>query len=183
MRCSFPACYSPNFLSKSYCYFKYVITTLFVGYTLADLSEEALLLAAPSSLTSVSKQSVITCNTFSFWDHSNQWSAELPPGEKTVAVCIGSQSWLAVATSRSLLRIFSVSGIQLSVVMLSGHLVSIAAGSDELLHVFQPSQTLQRDRFYSSSIYKVTGFEANLTITEQFPLCEGFIVFKIEGEK
>ena len=86
------------------------------GYTLADLSEEALVLAAPASTAASSdgtqSVSVVTCNTFSFWDHSNQWSSQLPAGERALALCISSQSWLAVATSQSLLRLFSVSGIQ-----------------------------------------------------------------------
>lgn len=59
----------------------------------------------------------------------------LPDGEEAMAVTV-SDSWAAVATSRRLLRLFAVTGLQRGMLSLPGPIVSMAAHGSKLLLVF-----------------------------------------------
>ena len=49
--------------------------------------------------------------TISSWDSTKQWTASLPEGEVAEAIAVGGD-WVAVATSKRMLRIFSAGGLQ-----------------------------------------------------------------------
>ncbi|XP_008404223.1 WD repeat and HMG-box DNA-binding protein 1 isoform X1 [Poecilia reticulata] len=103
-----------------------------LGHTMADLSQEAVLLACPSTDDLASK---LQCLHFSCWDTNKEWMVDLPQGEDVKALCLG-QGWAAVATSALLLRLFSVGGVQREICSLPGPVVCMAGHGEQLLVVY-----------------------------------------------
>ncbi|MED6248168.1 WD repeat and HMG-box DNA binding-domain containing protein 1 [Ataeniobius toweri] len=103
-----------------------------LGHTMADLSQEAVLLACPSTEELASK---LQCLHFSSWDTNKEWMVDLPKGEDVKALCLG-QGWAAVATSSLLLRLFSIGGVQREIFSVSGPVVCMAGHGEQLLVVY-----------------------------------------------
>ncbi|XP_076151713.1 WD repeat and HMG-box DNA-binding protein 1 [Alosa pseudoharengus] len=100
-----------------------------LGHTMADMSQEAVLLACESTDELASK---LQCLHFSSWDTSKEWMVDLPKGEDARALCLG-QGWVAVATSALLVRLFSVGGVQREVFSLPGPVVCMSGHGQQLL--------------------------------------------------
>lgn len=60
---------------------------------------------------------------------------DLPPGEDVRALCLGRR-WAAVATSKLMLRLFSIGGVQREVFSLPGNVVAMATHGEQLLIVY-----------------------------------------------
>uniref|UniRef100_A0A8C9Z0N8 WD repeat and HMG-box DNA-binding protein 1 n=1 Tax=Sander lucioperca TaxID=283035 RepID=A0A8C9Z0N8_SANLU len=103
-----------------------------LGHTMADLSQEAVLLACPSTDELASK---LQCLHFSSWDTNKEWMVDLPEGEDVRALCLG-QGWAAVATSALMLRLFSIGGIQREIFSLPGNVVCMVGHGEQLLIVY-----------------------------------------------
>lgn len=103
-----------------------------LGHTMADISQEAVLLACPSTDQLTSK---LQCLHFSSWDTNKEWMVDLPLGEDARGLCLG-QGWVAVATSALFLRLFSVGGVQKEVFSLSGPVVCLSGHGEQLLIVY-----------------------------------------------
>ncbi|XP_013874087.1 WD repeat and HMG-box DNA-binding protein 1 [Austrofundulus limnaeus] len=103
-----------------------------LGHTVADLSQEAVLLACPSTQELASK---LQCLHFSSWDTNKEWMVDLPKGEDVKALCLG-QGWAAVATSTMVLRLFSIGGVQRELFSLPGPVVCVAGHGEQLLIVY-----------------------------------------------
>ena len=102
------------------------------GHTMAALSTQALLLACPAQEESGSK---LVCVNFAGSDGHKGWSTTLPTGEEALALAIGD-SWLAVPTSRRILRFYFISGLQRGMISLPGPIVCLAGHTDKLLMTF-----------------------------------------------
>uniref|UniRef100_A0A671QMX9 WD repeat and HMG-box DNA-binding protein 1 n=1 Tax=Sinocyclocheilus anshuiensis TaxID=1608454 RepID=A0A671QMX9_9TELE len=102
-----------------------------LGHTMADLSQEAVLLACEGTDELASK---IQCLHFSCWDTHKDWIVDLPKGEDVRALCLG-QGWAAVATSALIVRLFSVGGVQKEIFSLPGAVVCMAGHGEQLLIV------------------------------------------------
>uniref|UniRef100_A0A8C1XTL9 WD repeat and HMG-box DNA-binding protein 1 n=1 Tax=Cyprinus carpio TaxID=7962 RepID=A0A8C1XTL9_CYPCA len=104
-----------------------------LGHTMADLSQEAVLLACEGTEELASK---IQCLHFSCWDTHKDWIVDLPKGEDVRALCLG-QGWAAVATSALMVRLFSVGGVQKEIFSLPGAVVCMAGHGEQLLIVYR----------------------------------------------
>uniref|UniRef100_A0A673FJR3 WD repeat and HMG-box DNA-binding protein 1 n=1 Tax=Sinocyclocheilus rhinocerous TaxID=307959 RepID=A0A673FJR3_9TELE len=102
-----------------------------LGHTMADLSQEAVLLVCEGTDELASK---IQCLHFSCWDTHKDWIVDLPKGEDVRALCLG-QGWAAVATSALMVRLFSVGGVQKEIFSLPGAVVCMAGHGEQLLIV------------------------------------------------
>uniref|UniRef100_A0A8C9T5G3 WD repeat and HMG-box DNA-binding protein 1 n=1 Tax=Scleropages formosus TaxID=113540 RepID=A0A8C9T5G3_SCLFO len=100
-----------------------------LGHTMADMSQEAVLLACEGTDELASK---IQCLHFSSWDTNKEWMVDLPKEENAKALCLG-QGWAAVATSALLVRIFSIGGLQREIFSLPGPAVCMAGHGQQLL--------------------------------------------------
>uniref|UniRef100_A0A671LXF0 WD repeat and HMG-box DNA-binding protein 1 n=1 Tax=Sinocyclocheilus anshuiensis TaxID=1608454 RepID=A0A671LXF0_9TELE len=100
-----------------------------LGHTMADLSQEAVLLACEGTDELASK---IQCLHFSCWDTHKDWIVDLPKGEDVCALCLG-QGWAAVATSALMVRLFSIGGVQKEIFSLPGAVVCMAGHGEQLL--------------------------------------------------
>ncbi len=85
----------------------------------------------PPSLTSH-----LQCVHFSSWGSHKDWSIPLPGKESIVAVTIGN-GWIAIATDKQLLRLFTIGGMQREVVSVPGHVTTLAAWGPRLSVVYQ----------------------------------------------
>ncbi|XP_026098358.1 WD repeat and HMG-box DNA-binding protein 1 [Carassius auratus] len=103
-----------------------------LGHTMADLSQEAVLLACEGTDELASK---IQCLHFSCWDTHKDWIVDLPKGEDVRALCLG-QGWAAVATSALMVRLFSIGGVQKEIFSLPGAVVCMAGHGEQLLIVY-----------------------------------------------
>uniref|UniRef100_A0A4W6EHQ4 WD repeat and HMG-box DNA-binding protein 1 n=1 Tax=Lates calcarifer TaxID=8187 RepID=A0A4W6EHQ4_LATCA len=103
-----------------------------LGHTMADISQEAVLLACPSTDELASK---LQCLHFSSWDTNKEWMVDLPKDEDARALCLG-QGWAAVATSTLILRLFSIGGVQREIFSLPGPVVCMAGHGEQLLVVY-----------------------------------------------
>ncbi|XP_077569756.1 WD repeat and HMG-box DNA-binding protein 1 [Stigmatopora nigra] len=103
-----------------------------LGHTMTDISQEAVLLACPSTYELASK---LHCLHFSSWDTNKEWMVDLPKGEDARALCLG-QGWAAIATSALMVRLFSIGGVQKEIFSLPGSVVCMAGHGEQLLIVY-----------------------------------------------
>ena len=75
------------------------------------------------------------CVHFGSWDGHKEWSMTLPEGEDAVAVTAGD-AFVGVATSRRLLRLFAVSGLQRALVSIPGPVVALAIHGTKMIVTF-----------------------------------------------
>lgn len=102
------------------------------NYTMGTLSHEAILLACESADELASK---LHCLHFSSWDSSKEWMVDMPQNEDVEAICLGL-GWAAAATTASLLRLFTIGGVQKEVFSLPGPVVSMAGHGEQLCIVY-----------------------------------------------
>lgn len=113
-----------------------------LGYTMADMSREVVVLASPGridadsqadevnevlaqSVTSVSKLTCIMLNSLDSAG-SKEWQIDMPKKENIRCVC-ASRLLIACATSRKFLRVFHLSGVQREIICLNGQPICVAA--------------------------------------------------------
>jgi chromosome transmission fidelity protein 4 len=85
------------------------------GITMAALSAEAAVLAAPSTPGADDKSatpSTIMYKKFNPWAPNSDWSFQLDPKENVTAVAVG-RKWAAASTDKDMLRIFTLGGLQI----------------------------------------------------------------------
>ncbi|CAI5502464.1 unnamed protein product [Closterium sp. Naga37s-1] len=96
--------------------------TDYYGCTMGVLGERGYALASPAR---AKQPSTILFRPFTSWAPSSDWSVRLPAGEEVTAIAVG-RKWVAAATSRNFLRIFSDTGLQRAIVSLEGPVVAMA---------------------------------------------------------
>ncbi|KAI5704078.1 hypothetical protein M8J75_001791 [Diaphorina citri] len=121
-----------------------------MGHTLAALSTKALVLACEREEDKPSKLSCIVINS---WDGSKEWSLDFPD-EDILAVAAGG-SFIASASDKRLLRIFSVGGVQREIISLPGPVVCLNAKDDLLLAVYHSGQGVPEDQNLQYIVYHV----------------------------
>jgi chromosome transmission fidelity protein 4 len=118
--------------------------------SMAAFDEQGVILASAASgadadksianLSDAGQPSVLRYHAFDSWT-SNRWQCPLPQGESAQCVALGSD-WIAVATSRDILRVFALSGLQKAVLCLPGLIVSLVGQNDTLCMVFHHGVSL-----------------------------------------
>ncbi|XP_056269240.1 WD repeat and HMG-box DNA-binding protein 1 isoform X2 [Pseudoliparis swirei] len=137
-----------------------------LGYTMADLSQEAVLLACRGTDELASK---LQCLHFSSWDTNKEWMVDLPPGEDVRALCLGRR-WAAVATSKLMLRLFSIGGVQREVFSLPGNVVAMATHGEQLLIVYHRAPGFDGDQALGVQLLQVCAGGKQLVHGEPLPL-------------
>ncbi|XP_038044137.1 WD repeat and HMG-box DNA-binding protein 1-like [Patiria miniata] len=100
--------------------------------TMADLSAEAVLLG---SETNGDVPSQLVCYHFASWDNQKEWTTSLPKGENIKCLTLG-RGWLAVATDKRLVRLFSIGGMQREILAIPGPVVCLAGHGNQLIIVY-----------------------------------------------
>ncbi|XP_075868884.1 WD repeat and HMG-box DNA-binding protein 1 [Nelusetta ayraudi] len=137
-----------------------------LGHTVADVSQEAVLLACPATDELASK---LHCLHFSSWDTNKEWMVDLPKDEDVKALCLG-QGWAAVATSALMLRLFSVGGVQKEMFSLPGPVVCMAAHGEQLLIVYHRATGFNGDQALGVQLLRLGNRKRQLINGEPLPL-------------
>ncbi|XP_042346867.1 WD repeat and HMG-box DNA-binding protein 1 isoform X2 [Plectropomus leopardus] len=137
-----------------------------LGHTMADLSQEAALLACPSTDELASK---LQCLHFSSWDTNKEWMVDLPKGEDAKALCLG-QGWAAVATSTLMLRLFSIGGVQREIFSLPGNVVCMAGHGEQLLIVYHRAPGFDGEQALGVQLLQLGQKKRQLIHGEPLPL-------------
>lgn len=117
------------------------------GYTMASLAYEGAVFASEPEVVDQDdptppRGSVVHYHAFhGFLGGANEsFTYPLPSGEAALAVAVGT-GWCAIATSKGFLRIFSSTGIQISVTCLTGPVVCLCGYGTQLAVVFAIEST------------------------------------------
>uniref|UniRef100_A0A8C4HEI4 WD repeat and HMG-box DNA-binding protein 1 n=1 Tax=Dicentrarchus labrax TaxID=13489 RepID=A0A8C4HEI4_DICLA len=137
-----------------------------LGHTMADLSQEAVLLACPSTDELASK---LQCLHFSSWDTNKEWMVDLPKGEDARALCLG-QGWVAVATSTLTLRLFSIGGLQREIFSLPGPVVCMVGHGEQLLIIYHRATGFDGEQALGVQLLQFGRRKRQLINGEPFPL-------------
>uniref|UniRef100_A0A3Q0T1J3 WD repeat and HMG-box DNA-binding protein 1 n=1 Tax=Amphilophus citrinellus TaxID=61819 RepID=A0A3Q0T1J3_AMPCI len=137
-----------------------------LGHTMADLSQEAVLLACPSTDELASK---LQCLHFSSWDTNKEWMVDLPEGEDARGLCLG-QGWAAVATSTLMIRLFSIGGVQREVFSLPGPVVCMAGHGEQLLVVYHRATGFDGEQALGVQLLQLSRKKRQLISGEPLPL-------------
>ncbi|XP_053331539.1 WD repeat and HMG-box DNA-binding protein 1 [Spea bombifrons] len=152
-----------------------------LNHTIADLSQEAVLLACESTVELSSK---LQCLHFSSWDTSKEWIVDLPKGEDVEAICLG-QGWVACATSTQVLRIFSVGGVQKEILSLLGPVVCLAGHGEQLLIVYHGGTGFDGNQCLGVQLLEVGKKKRQVLHGDPLPLsrksCLSWLGFTAEG--
>ncbi|XP_072345805.1 LOW QUALITY PROTEIN: WD repeat and HMG-box DNA-binding protein 1 [Scyliorhinus torazame] len=100
-----------------------------LNHTMADLSQEAVLLAC---VKTDELPSTLQCIHFNSRDTNKEWMVDMPNDECIEAICLG-QGWAAVSTNAQIVRIFSIGGVQKELFSLMGPVVSMTGHGEQLL--------------------------------------------------
>jgi chromosome transmission fidelity protein 4 len=111
------------------------------GYTMADMSKEAIVMASPgklledelstenynstigSTLTNYSRMACIVINSC---DNNKEWTIEMPRKEYIKCVCV-SRMLVACMTSKRFLRIYGIAGTQKEIICFNGVPIAMSA--------------------------------------------------------
>uniref|UniRef100_A0A8C2ISD7 WD repeat and HMG-box DNA-binding protein 1 n=1 Tax=Cyprinus carpio TaxID=7962 RepID=A0A8C2ISD7_CYPCA len=137
-----------------------------LGHTMADLSQEAVLLACEGTDELASK---IQCLHFSCWDTHKDWIVDLPKGEDVRALCLG-QGWAAVATSALMVRLFSIGGVQKEIFSLPGAAVCMAGHGEQLLIVYHRGTGFDGDQALGVQLLQLGSKRRQVINGEPLPL-------------
>uniref|UniRef100_A0A3Q3W2A2 WD repeat and HMG-box DNA-binding protein 1 n=1 Tax=Mola mola TaxID=94237 RepID=A0A3Q3W2A2_MOLML len=153
-----------------------------LGHTMADLSQEAVLLACPSTDELASK---LQCLHFSSWDTNKEWMVDLPQGEDAKALCLG-QGWAAVATTALMLRLFSIGGVQRELFSLPGPVVCMVGHGEQLLIVYHRATGFDGEQALGVQLLQFGQRKRQLITGEPLPLSRrsylSWLGFTAEGQ-
>ncbi|CAF1034874.1 unnamed protein product [Brachionus calyciflorus] len=136
------------------------------GYTMADVSKEAVVLASPgskieeelevnsvlsSSLSSQSKLTVILLNSL---DTTKEWNIDMLKKEYIKCVCV-SRNLVACCTSRKFLRVFGLAGTQKEIIVLPGVPICLSAYDNCIFVAYNSSNcTTGYSIYYTDSAHE-----------------------------
>ncbi|XP_074593912.1 chromosome transmission fidelity 4 isoform X2 [Brevipalpus obovatus] len=120
------------------------------SFIMADLSTEAVAFANGEENDS----SLIYTTYFNAMSVKKDWEVELPSGEYAEALALGT-GFLAVATSKRYIRIFSIGSLQLFVFSISGPVVCMAAQESSLMIIYHTGSGLPAEQSLSMMIVKI----------------------------
>uniref|UniRef100_H2YB75 Minichromosome loss protein Mcl1 middle region domain-containing protein n=1 Tax=Ciona savignyi TaxID=51511 RepID=H2YB75_CIOSA len=120
-------------------------------YTMAGLSNRAVVLAAESTPDAPSK---LKCVHFSSWDNNKEWTIEMPDGEELQALTVGDD-WIAACTDSLQVRFFTLGGVQRQILSIPGNVVAMAACMDQLFVVYHVTQGFGNNQCFGFMLLEV----------------------------
>ncbi|KAK3588743.1 hypothetical protein CHS0354_024221 [Potamilus streckersoni] len=137
-----------------------------MNYSMADLSMEAVLLASECDGDNPSK---LMCMHFGSWDSNKEWTVSMPDEEEIQAITLG-EGWVAVATDKRNVRLFTISGIQRDILSISGPVVCMAAHGNQLVVIYHSGMGLPGDQCLAVSLLYVDGKQRSVLKGEPLPI-------------
>lgn len=149
------------------------------GYTMADLSKEAVLLACPGSkyidddcesenlIEQQFNDSRLVCILLNAWDNTNkEWSISMPKKEFIKCICV-SNIFCACLTNHKFLRVYSLSGLQREVVAIPcAQVLTMSAFNNCIFVSYYKSHNSFYDNLISYSLIYINDDSLNCTLNE-----------------
>lgn len=110
-------------------------------FTMGALGEHGVVFASPTHGEAGDpdyRPSVVFYRPLDAWAQNSDWTVHIQNDENVTCIAIG-ESWVAVATSKHYLRVFSHAGRQMTVMCLEGPVVSMVGRGDSLVIVHYSS--------------------------------------------
>ena len=126
------------------------------GHTMADLSTEVLVLACEANEDEMAPSRIAVHHLLSADTNNCAWSVEMPEKEEVMVVCAG-EGWIAAATDRRQLRLFSAAGVQREVLSLPGPVLTLSGHGDRLMVAVHTGAPLLGNQTVSFAIFNVLG--------------------------
>ncbi|KAI0215234.1 WD repeat and HMG-box DNA-binding protein 1 [Lamellibrachia satsuma] len=142
----------------------HLVNTL--GHTMADLSSDAVLLACPSDLENPSK---LVCVNFASQDNYKEWMTSMPHGEDIKTICVGD-GWVAAATDKRQVRLFTVGGVQKEIFSLPGPVVTMAAFGSQLMVVYHSGLGIPGDQCLGVHLLQISSRKKAIIHGGQLPI-------------
>ena len=139
-------------------------------FTLGALSDTALILASDNGVPETEdraspERSVIKVMHYkTWWEKNKEWTLELPKGEFAQCVC-ASSTWVAVATTERMIRVFSTSGAQIHLCSIPGPIVSISANQEQLFYTYHRGAGFDDNQLLSCGILTMDKATRGLTFS------------------
>ena len=133
------------------------------NYSIADLSNETLILATNGDESAVSGK--LFCMLLNIWDSTKEWQIVMPNEEFIEAIGCGT-GFIAVATDKRFVRIFTSGGIQTDMFSISGRVVCLAAFEHFLMIIYHSASGMPEEQ--SLSMY-VLNVEHKLKVNHPVP--------------
>ena len=129
------------------------------NYTMADLSNVCLMLASNGDDEADDeldhRKARIFCMLFNTWDLVKEYTIDLPKDEQIDSIAAG-QTFIAAATSQLYLRVWTVGGIQTSIISLNGPAVNISAQDRFLMILYhQAAHYTEQGQSIACQVLKV----------------------------
>ena len=101
--------------------------------------------------------SELHCVHFGSWDNNKDWSVALTAKESIRSVAVGD-GWIAIATNKQMLRLFSVGGVQRELISIPGQPVTLAGWGGRLAIVYQSGPSKTAHSIYMYMIERGSGW-------------------------
>lgn len=142
----------------------------FFGFSLAALGDKGPFYASKASRDA---PSMLVYRPPESWAPNADWTVSLPAGEDAVAVAAG-RSFCAVATSRHLLRLFSLAGLQIGVLSMEGPAVALTARGHSLALVWHSAHPQGKQQHLSAAVWDLA--EQTQVAAGRLPLAPGSVL-------
>lgn len=119
------------------------------GFNLAAMAEHAFVMAAPAVSNGTRENpAVLFCRNINHWASDETWICHIQDGEEidALAICGGARGFVAAATNKMYVRLFSMNGVAKHVFSLDGPVVSMSAKDEQLLVVYHMGAGAEGDQ-------------------------------------
>jgi chromosome transmission fidelity protein 4 len=140
------------------------------GYTMGDMSKEAVVLASPGHKSTSSNeeseenefefvsatgannsQSKLTCIMLNSCDNTKEWSIDMLRKENIRCVCV-SKMFVVCATSRRFLRVYCLAGTQKEIICTAGAPICVAAYDNRIFVAHSNGPTLDYSIYFLGNL-------------------------------
>jgi len=147
-----------------------------MGFAVAALSDKAFVLGSPSRSPTAEDErdnpSALFCQNVGGWSTDATWQIVFEEEEvEIVAVGGGMTGFVAAATSKRFLRLYSMSGVARHIICLDGPIVSMSANEEHLMAVYHFGLGTNQDQSMSCMLLDVD--EHKVLHKDRLPLREG----------
>jgi len=145
------------------------------GYTMADMSKEAIVMASPGKITaedeteinstilsSLTSHSKLACILINSCDNNKEWTIEMPRKEFIKCLCV-SKTLIGCMTSRRFLRIYGLAGTQKEIICFNGLPICMRAHENTIFICYSTSS---ESTVINYSIYYIDDDEETITKRE-----------------
>ncbi|EGD80564.1 hypothetical protein PTSG_01156 [Salpingoeca rosetta] len=147
------------------------------GFTMGALTSSLVALAAPSHAPTAESQrdhpSVLFARNIGHWSSDETWQLFFPVGEEIECIAVGSgeTSFIAAATNKNYIRLYSNNGVVLDVFCIDGPVVTMAAHENKLMIIHHSAAGVKSNQHMRAVVLDVDA--KSVVCRTNVPLTDG----------